>query len=503
MSQPDSAPALLYGLDDRPPFFRACGLGLQHVLTMFGSTVAVPLIFGPLLWPIPDGLPETIQIQLRELQLANTAVLISSVMLCSGVATLLQSTYGSRLPIIQGVSFSFLAAFFAIVETTQAAATIDWGPVQSGEASAATLAPIIEQWQNAGATGMQTIAGAVLIGGVIEAAIGFSGFMGLVRRVLSPVVIGPVIMLIGLALYQFGAPVAAGNWYVSILMMSLIVLFALVLSRHVYILKLFPMLSAILITVGTCYVLGSVGAITSDDPAYVDMSAVQQAEWVRTNTIVCPWGWPTFTGGALVAVLAGYLASMIESFGDYHACKQMAGGGDPTASEISRGIGCEGVGCAVTGLLGGFSSTSYSENIGLVGLTKVGSRYVVQLGAGILILLGLFGKFGAAAAAIPQPVVGGLYCALFGLIAAVGVRQFAKADLSSDRNLFIGGFALFMGLSVPYYFAHDGAEHVNWMPEQVQSLVISVGTTGMAVAAILGLVLDNLIPGTNKERGLE
>ena len=148
---------------------------------------------------------------------------------------------------------------------------------------------------------------------------------------------------------------------------------------------------------------------------------------------------------------------MIESFGDYHACKQMAAPddnhGDPTPTEISRGIGCEGVGCAITGMLGGFSSTSYSENVGLVGLTKVGSRYVVQIGAVILVLLGLFGKFGAFAAAIPQPVVGGLYCTMFGLIAAVGVRQFARADLSSDRNLFIGGFALFMGLSVPFYFA--------------------------------------------------
>jgi xanthine/uracil permease len=206
----------------------------------------------------------------------------------------------------------------------------------------------------------------------------------------------------------------------------------------------------------------------------------------------------------LVAVLAGYLASMIESFGDYHACKNMAGGGDPTPTEISRGIGMEGIACALTGLLGGFSSTSYSENIGLVGLTRVGSRYVVQLGAVFLILLGLFGKFGALAAAIPRPVVGGLYCALFGLIAAVGVRQFAKADLNSDRNLFIGGFALFMGLSVPYYFSSQstGAADIAWLPESLQGVILALGSTGMAVAALLGIALDNLIPGTQTERGI-
>lgn len=203
---------------------------------------------------------------------------------------------------------------------------------------------------------------------------------------------------------------------------------------------------------------------------------------------------------------------MIESFGDYHACKQMAGGGDPTPQEISRGIGCEGIGCALTGVLGGFSSTSYSENVGLIGLTKVGSRYVVQIGAVILVLLGLFGKFGALAAAIPQPVVGGLYCVMFGLISAVGIRQFARADLASDRNLFIGGFALFMGISVPYYFANGGSDavaaifkqpHSNEIMIGIGDVINAIGQTGMAVAAILGIALDNLIPGTRRERGLE
>src|SRR5690606_25061144 len=122
----------------------------------------------------------------------------------------------------------------------------------------------------------------------------------------------------------------------------------------------------------------------------------------------------------------------------------------------------------------------------------------------ILVLLGLFGKFGALAAAIPQPVVGGLYCTMFGLIAAVGVRQFAKADLNSDRNLFVGGFALFMGLSVAFYFSRysTGQQDVAWLPESLRNMVIAIGGTGMAVAAILGLLLDNLIPGTQEERGL-
>ena len=123
----------------------------------------------------------------------------------------------------------------------------------------------------------------------------------------------------------------------------------------------------------------------------------------------------------------------------------------------------------------------------------------------MLIALGLFGKFGAVAAAIPKPVVGGLYCALFGLISAVGVRQFARADLNSDRNLLIGGFSLFMGLSVPAWFGSEAGklamESLNQQLTGLGDVVGSVGGTGMAVAAILGIALDNLIPGGRKERG--
>ncbi|MEO1237428.1 MAG: solute carrier family 23 protein, partial [Planctomycetota bacterium] len=407
--------------------------------------------------------------------------------------------------IVQGVSFSFLAAFFGII-------------------AAVTADP--ERYPG---SPMQYIAGAVIAGAVVEIVIGFSGLMGLVRRVLSPVVVGPVIMLIGLALYRAGAPVASSYWPIAVLTMVLIVLCSFVLARLSVVFRMFPMLLAILGAVGACAALAYlevfpgagesiVGEAVEAHPARPDLAAFEVSPWVRTADVVFPWGLPKFETAFIVAVLAGYLASMIESFGDYHAVKQVAApdknGGDPTSGEISRGIGCEGIGCALTGVLGGFSSTSYSENVGLVGLTRVGSRYVVQIGAVVLILLGVFGKFGALAAAIPTPVVGGLYCAMFGLIAAVGVRQFARADLTSDRNLFVGGFALFMGLSLPYYFENGGAEAVTayfatlgteatadrW--RIAGEAVNAIGGNGMGVAAVLGIVLDNLIPGTPAERGL-
>lgn len=471
---PEADNRVIYGLNDRPPPVRAWILAVQHVLTMFGATVAVPLMLGP---AGEDGSG-------MGMDRGQVAILISSVMLCSGIATFLQVTFGSRLPIIQGVSFSFLAAFASIIATVRANGG---GPAEM----------------------MQYIAGAVLAGAVVEITIGFSGLVGLIRRFLSPVVVGPVIMLIGLALYKAGAPMAGSYWPVSILTMTLIILFSFVLARHSRLFRLFPILLAILISVGVCGMLTLAGAIGETHPAYVHTDHVAASNWLRVlpSEVILPWGAPRFQLGFFLAVLAGYLASIIESFGDYHACSQMAGAGNPDSAQISRGIGCEGIGCAFTGLLGGFSSTSYSENIGLVGITKVGSRYVVQLAALLLVLLGLFGKFGAVAASIPTPVVGGLYCALFGLISAVGIREFTKADLNLDRNLFIGGFALFMGLSVPAYFSSPGGleamKQLGSVSPGLRDVVLAIGNTGMAVAAIIGLVLDNTLPATAAQRGLK
>ncbi len=465
---------LLYAIDDRPPLGQSLVLAAQNVLTMFGATVSVPLLLGPAM-----GMTQT-----------DIAILISCVMLCSGLATLLQTTYGSRLPIIQGMSFSFLAAFFAVI----AAGTREgWSPAEM----------------------MQYIAGAILVGALVELLVGLTGLAGWLRRAITPVVIGPVIMLIGLALFKHGFPKAATHLPTGGLTIVVMIVCSMILAPKVRFFQLFPILSAVVVMVTLCWGLSAAGVfhgpsiqasgeMSSAHPAFVDLSAVKASSWARLDPrdLILPWGYPKFAAGFILAALAGYFASIIESFGDYHACSYMSGAGDPTAKQISRGIAAEGAGCLLTGLLGGFSSTSYSENIGLIGITKVASRYVVQLSGVMLVALGLFGKFGAIAAAIPGPVVGGLYCVLFGLIAAIGVQQLAKADLRSDRTLLIAGFSLFMGLSVPAFL--DGSTAglyppgpeplLQAMPVWLASLVRAIGETSMAVAGICGLVLDNVIP---------
>lgn len=463
---------LIYTVDDIPqPFGRAFFLGVQHVLTMFGATVSVPLLLGPAM-----GMT---QVQI--------ATLVGSVMLASGVVTLLQVHWGSRLPIVQGVSFSFLGPFFAIIAAHKAA-----GP----------------------AVVMQYIAGAIMTGSVVEMAVGHFGWIGKLRRLISPVVIGPVIMLIGLALFRVGAPMAGLYWPIAALVIFCIFWFSQFLSRGSIVFRLFPILLAVAVGWFVSLLFSSTGTFDPKHPSYVSLEVVRLAAWFRPPWgegigWIFPWGLPKFTLAFFLAILAGYLASMIESFGDYHSVSYMSRMPDPSEQTISKGIRAEGVGCFFTGLFGGFSSTSYSENIGLIGITRVASRYVVTIGAFVLIFLGIFAKFGALASTLPRPVVGALYCALFGLIAAIGIQQVARADLRSDRNLLIIGFSLFMGLSVPAYFGgvpELGFEArrvaIAWAP-WLADVINIIGSTGMAVAAIFGLLLDNLVPGTPEERGLK
>jgi uracil-xanthine permease len=463
-----SAPAatrrveLNYGLDDVPkPLPKAIGLGLQHVLTAFGATIAVPLILAPAM----------------EFDVAQTAILISSVFICSGLATVVQVLFGTRLPIVQGVSFAFLGPFFAIIAA------------QPGESA------------------MRYIAGAVLAGALVEIIVGYGGLMGVLRRFITPITIGPTIALIGLSLFGAAADNSAGNWWLALLTVGLVFVFSLVLAPKMRMFSLFPILLAVVGTYLLALVLSAVGVFTPEVAGYVGFGGLAEAEWVRdvglgSGALLFPWGTPLFDLGFFVAVIAAYLASTIESFGDYHAVSRVAGAGDPTSTQINRGIGAEGIGCFITGLFGGFASTSYSENIGLIGLTKVASRYVVLIGAGALVVLGLVSKIGAVIATVPLPIVGGVYLALFGLIAAVGLSNLQRADMDSQRNLMIVGFVLFMGLVVPAYFGGLPDDWTLLGIDWLTSLARSIGGSGIAVAALLGLLLDNLLPGTDAERGV-
>jgi len=452
--------SLIYGIEDHPPHSEALFLGFQHYLTMFGSTVAIPLILaGPL--GIADN-PQAV------------GWLIGTMFFVSGITTLLQTTWGNRLPLVQGGTFSFLAPAISICGM---AALADAG------------------WE----VRMRHVQGAVILGSLFEIAIGYSGAVGRLLRFVGPLTIAPTIALIGLALFKFGAPVAGTHWGIGGLTIALIIVFSQYMRRTHRAFELFPIMLGILIAWGATWLLTVTGVFGPAHPAHVSTDAVRSAAWFRVP-VPFQWGWPVFGAAAAVGMLAGYLASIVESVGDYYACARLAGAPVPTARTINRGIGMEGVGCLVAGIFGTANgTTSYSENIGAIGLTRVGSRRVVQMGAVLMMAFAAFGKFGALFTTIPQPIVGGMYCAMFGMITSVGLSNLQFVDLNSARNLFILGFALFMGLSVPEYF---DANPVAFTPAWLADVANTLGKTGMAVGAVIALVLDNTIPGTDEERGI-
>lgn len=193
---------------------------------------------------------------------------------------------------------------------------------------------------------------------------------------------------------------------------------------------------------------------------------------------------------------------MVESVGDYHACARLVGAPPPPKHAINRGIGIEGLGCLLAGAWGtGNGTTSYSENVGALGITRVGSRIVIIAAGCVLLLMGMFGKIGAAFATIPTPVIGGMFIVMFGVISAVGISNLQYVDMNSSRNLFVFGFSIYCGLVIPKWVSEN--------PEKLQTGILQLDqviqvllTTGMFVGGFLGFVLDNTIPGTLEERGL-
>ena len=452
---------LLYGIDDIPPPIETAVLGLQHYLTMFGSTLAIPLLLsGPL------GITDPIE----------KGWLIATMFLVSGITTLLQTTWGNRLPIVQGGTFSFLAPTIAIC----------------GMAALANSG-----WQ----VRMQHVQGAIIAGSLVEIGIGASGLAGKLLRFVGPITIAPTIALIGLALFKFGAPTAGAHWPIGGLTILLIILFSQYLRRKHRSFELYPILLAILSAWAVAAIFTATGIFPEGHPSHTSLENVRNAPWFRIPYPM-QWGVPQFGLAAFVGMLAGYIASMVESIGDYYACARLSGAPVPDERVINRGITFEGIGCLLAGLFGtGNGTTSYSENIGAIGLTRVGARRVVQAGGIIMIVLGTVSKFGALFTTIPNPIVGGMYCAMFGMIVSVGLSNLQFIDLNSARNLFILGFAFFMGLSVPEYFSANPLTFgEGW--EWLANIINTLGSTGMAVGAFIALILDNTIPGTDEERGL-
>ncbi|MBN1333422.1 MAG: purine/pyrimidine permease [Synergistales bacterium] len=448
---------IIYSVEDTPPLPVLILAGAQHVLTLFGATTLVPLIFGPAMG----------------MTTPQIAAFVSCVYLAMGLSTLLQtSRFGSGLPIVQGSSFSFIPPVMTIIGI--------YG----------TMGPEVC---------MQYIGGALILGGLLLGIVGYTRLVGKLKKFIGPITIGPTIMAIGFSLAPVAVGMNAANyWPASLGVVFLIFLFSLRSDNKF--LNIFSILSSVVIVYLLSLLASLSGFISMDHPVFINLESVYSAPWFRFTGIT-PWGMPKFSLMAFGAILAGFFAVFIESIGDYFNVSNAAGLPDPTEDTINRGIGAEGIGCVIGGLTGAVACTSYTENIGLIGLTGVASRNVVRAGAVILLIMSLIGKLGALIATIPTPIIGGCYIALFGIIGALGIQALMRADMGSQRNVMIVGFAFLMALGLPSWVGEH--KDLFFSLGILGEILWAIGNTAMAVAGISACILDNLIPGSMKERGLQ
>ncbi|KAL9967146.1 hypothetical protein ACROYT_G025319 [Oculina patagonica] len=498
---------LSYLINENPPWYICFLLGFQHYLTMLGATLAIPFIIsGPMCF--------------EKNTLAISEVL-STIFFVSGLVTLLQSTFGVRLPIVQGGTFSFLTPTFAILSLPQwTCPTLSTENGNSTESSAFNDDDI---WKPR----MREIQGAIMISSLFQIVIGFTGLIGFLLRFIGPLTIAPTITLVGVALFRVAADHAGNHWGISMTTIVFMALFSQYLTNvkiplpgyskkrggcyvgHYPLFRLFPVILAIAVSWIICAIITSAGGFPSDPsiPQYMArtdarIDVLQRAKWFRFP-YPGQWGMPTVSAAGVFGMLAGVLASIIESVGDYYACARLAGAPPPPKHALNRGIGIEGIGCLLAGAFGsGNGTTSYSENIGAIGITKVGSLRVIQFGALFMMVIGVVGKIGAVFVSIPDPIVGGVYMVMFGMIAAVGISNLQFADMNSSRNLFIVGFSIVFGLALPHYMDNHPNAIETGVSEIDQILTVLLKTS-MAVGCIVAFILDNTIPGTIEERGLK
>ncbi|GAB4815990.1 hypothetical protein N2152v2_003036 [Parachlorella kessleri] len=475
---------LRYGITDIPRWWECVLLGLQHFLTMLGSTILIPLIIVPAMGGTTNDL----------------AKVINTCFFAGGINTLVQTIVGGRLPIVQGGSFAYITPALAIAGTIQTTMTF-------------------ESDHDRFLYTMRVFQGGIIGSSFFIIAAGALGFFTVCMRFISPLTIAANISVLGLALYGAGFPSVGACVQLGLVQIVLLLAFSLYMRRlkifGMPIFAMFPVILAIGITWLYAYIMTVAGVYDDSKPetqqscttwASNNGNVLSEASWFRVP-YPGQWGAPIFTSTGVFTMLAGAVPVTLESLGDYFASAQLSNAPPPPPDVIGRAVGAEGVCCCISGVLGTTTgSSAYAENVGAIGITGVGSRRVIQTGAGIIIVISVIGKFGALFASIPNAMVAGLFCVMFSLISGVGLSNLQHIDLNSSRNLLILGFGLYMGLSIPDYFSTYTAAHghgpINTGDQDFNNVMNSIFSTAAAVTLIITLFLDNTVPGGKRERGL-
>jgi xanthine permease len=426
-----------------PPMGQAIPLGAQHVLAMFASNVTPSIIVAG-----AAGLA---------FGSAEQVYLIQMAMLFAGIATLFQTVgvgpIGARLPIMQGTSFAFVGVLAGI----------------------------------AAVQGLGVALTACIIGGVVHFLLG--SVIHKIRFLFPPLVTGLVILAIGLYLIPVAIKYAAGgaatfqmeaesfgslkHWSVAltVIVVSLILKF---FTKGI--LSMAAILIGLLAGYALAFALGM-----------VNFGAVAKAGWI-TSIQPLPYGFE-FNLGAVIAVTLVSIVSAIETVGDASATTKAGANREATDKEIAGATYADGLGTAVAGVFGGLPNTSFSQNVGIIGMTGVMSRHVVTIAGTIMVVCGLVPKIGAIIASMPLPVLGGGVIVMFGMVAAAGLNVLAEEKMTR-RTMIIIAVSLAFGLGL------------NLVPTAVQYLpgvVKTLATSAVAPTALMAIVLNLVLPKDMEE----
>ena len=450
-----------YDFYGKMPFRKAFPLGLQHVLAMFvGNLTPILIITGAC--GIGSGT------EFAEVQVA----LLQNAMLVAGIVTLIQlyaiGPVGGKVPIIMGTSSGFIGVFNSV------AGVMGGGILAYG-----------------------AILGASLIGGLFETVLGF--MLKPLRRFFPAVVTGTVVLSIGLSLISVGVGSFGGGSsakdYGSMenLLLGTLVLVVIIALKHGT--KGMTSVSSILIGIIVGYIVAAIMAlvlpttgVTAEGVEYtkawvLNWDKVAQAKWFAVPALM-----PVklvFDPRAIVPVLIMFVVTAVETVGDISGVIEGGMGREATDSELSGGVVCDGVGSSLASLFGVLPNTSFSQNVGLVTMTKVVNRFALATGAVFLILCGLFPKLSALISIMPQSVLGGAAVMMFSSIVVSGIGLITKEKMTV-RNTTIVSVALGLGYGLG---ANSGV--LAGLPQSVQLIF---GGSGIVPAALVAIILNIVLP---------
>ncbi|CAL4973038.1 unnamed protein product [Urochloa decumbens] len=509
---PERPAHVKYELRDSPGLFPLVIYGFQHYISMLGSIILIPLVMVPAMGGSADDM----------------AAVVSTVLLVTGMTTLLHMFVGTRLPLVQGPSFVYLAPALAIINSPEFFGLND------------------NNFKHI----MKHLQGAVIIGGAFQVVLGYTGLMSLLLRLINPVVVSPTVAAVGLSFFSYGFAKLGTCIEMGILQLLMVVIFALYLRKiklfgyRVFLIYAVPL--GLGITWAIAFVLTATGVYSykgcdANIPASNNVSAfcrkhvlrmkscrvdtshaLKSSPWFRFPYPL-QWGTPVFSWKmGLVMCVVSIIAS-VDSVGSYHASSLFVATRPPTSGVVSRGIGVEGVSTVLAGLWGtGVGSATVTENVHTIAVTKMGSRRAVGFGAILLLLFAVVGKVGAFIASIPDVMVAALLCFMWAMLCALGLSNLRYSATGSSRNSIIVGLSLFLSLSVPSYFQQYGVHPStnSSVPTYFQPYIVAshgpvhTGSGGvnyflntllslnMVIAFLVALILDNTVPGGRQERGL-